>query len=56
LLVDEWGFTIEDAFIFLSVAGDLGIAQNCHPLPDGFAVAKMRVPKISRAPRPFKNM
>lgn len=56
LLVDEWGFTIEDAFIFLSVAGDLGIAQNCHPMPDGFAVAKMRVPKISRAPKPFKNM
>jgi amidase len=54
LLVDEWGFTIEDAFIFLSVAGDLGIAQNCHPMPDGFAVAKMRVPKISRAPHPFK--
>jgi amidase len=56
LLVDEWGFTIEDAFVFLSVAGDMGIAQNCHPLPDGFAVAKMRVPKISRAPHPFKNM
>jgi amidase len=56
LLVDEWDFTIEDAFIFLSVAGDLGIAQNCHPMPDGFAVAKMRVPKISRAPKPFKNM
>jgi amidase len=54
LLVDEWGFTIEDAYIFLSVAGDLGIAQNIHPFPDGFAVAKMRVPKISRAPHPFK--
>lgn len=54
LLVDHWGFTIEDAFVFLSVAGDLGIAQNCHPLPNGFAVAKMRVPKISRAPKPFK--
>lgn len=56
LLVDEWGFTIEDAFIFLSVRGDMGIAQNVHPFPgDGFAVAKMRVPKISRAPKPFKN-
>jgi amidase len=55
LLVDEWGFTMEDAFIFLSVAGDLGIAQNCHPMPDGFAVAKMRVPKTSRTPKPFKN-
>ena len=53
LLVDEWGFTIEDAFIFLSVAGDLGIAQYCHPSP-GSVIAKMRVPKISRAPKPFK--
>ena len=56
LLVDEWGFTIEDAFIFLSVAGDLGIAQNCHPVANAFKVGKMRVPKISRAPKPFKNM
>jgi len=53
LLVDEWGFTMEDAFIFLSVAGDLGIAQYCHPSP-GSVIAKMRVPKISRAPEPFK--
>lgn len=53
LLVDEWGFTLEDAFIFLSVAGDLGIAQYCHPCP-GSVIARMRVPKISRAPRPFK--
>lgn len=56
LLVDEWGFTMEDAFIFLSVAADMGIAQNCHPVANAFKVAKMRVPKISRAPRPFKNM
>lgn len=53
LLVDEWGFAMEDAFIFLSVAGDLGIAQYCHPSP-GSVIAKMRVPKISRAPKPFK--
>lgn len=56
LLVDEWGFTIEDAFIFLSVAGDLGIAQNVHPFPgEAFAVAKMRVPRVSRVPQPFKT-
>jgi len=53
LLVDEWGFTIEDAFIFLSVAGDLGIAQYCHPSP-GSVIAKMRVPKTKATPRPFK--
>lgn len=55
LLVDEWGFTMEDAFIFLSVAGDLGIAQYCHPSP-GSVIGRMRVPKISRAPRPFKTL
>jgi amidase len=53
LLVDEWGFTMEDAYIFLSVAGDLGIAQYCHPSP-GSVIARMRVPKISAAPYPFK--
>ena len=53
LLVDEWNFTMEDAYIFLSVAGDLGIAQYCHPSP-GSVIARMRVPKISAAPRPFR--
>jgi len=53
LLVGQWGFTMEDAFIFLSVAGDLGIAQYCHPSP-GSVIARMRVPKISACPRPFK--
>ncbi len=53
LLVDEWGFTIEDAFIFLSVAGDLGLAQYCHPSP-GTVIAKMRVPKTAATPHPFK--
>ena len=53
LLVDEWDFTMEDAFIFLSVAGDLGLAAYYHPSP-GCVTARMRVPKISAAPRPFK--
>jgi amidase len=55
LLVDQWGFTVADAFIFLSVAGDLGVAQNCHPIPDaGFVVARMRVPKLTATPTPFR--
>lgn len=54
LLVDEWGFTMEDAFIFLSVTSDLGIAQYCHPSP-GSVIAKMRVPKLSATPAPFKR-
>jgi amidase len=55
LLVEQWGFTWEDAFIFLSVAGDVGIAQSCHPSP-GSKIARMRVPKIAACPRPFKGM
>ncbi len=54
LLVDQWGFTIEDAFIFLSVAGDAGIAQSTHPCP-GSVIARMGVPKISACPSPFRN-
>jgi amidase len=53
LLVNHWGFTYEDAFIFLSVAGDLGIAQSVHP-SSGTVIAKMRVPKIAACPKPFK--
>jgi len=52
ILVNEWSFTPEDAFIYLSVAGDLGIAQYCHPCP-GTVIAKMRIPKISAIPRAF---
>jgi amidase len=54
LLVDEWDFTMEDAFMFLSVAGDLGIAQYCHPSP-GSVIARMRVPKRASNPRPFSD-
>jgi amidase len=52
LLVDQWGFSREDAFMFLSVAGDLGIAQYCHPSP-GSVIARMRVPKLASNPAPF---
>ena len=52
LLVSQWGFTIEDAFIFLSVQGNLGLAQAVHP-STGTVIAKMTVPKISACPTPF---
>ncbi len=52
LLVKEWGFTIEDAFIFLSVQGNLGLAQAVHP-STGTVIAKMTVPKIQACPSPF---
>ena len=54
LLVDQWGFSPEDAFMFLSVAGDLGLAQYCHPSP-GSVIARMRVPKIAAVPGPFSS-
>jgi amidase len=54
LLVDQWGFTMEDAFIFLSVKGDLGIAAYYHPSP-GCVTARMRVPKIAACPAPFRS-
>ena len=53
LLVDEWGFTPEDAYVFLSVAGDLGIAAYYHPSP-GCASARLRVPKLASNPAPFR--
>ncbi len=53
LLVDHWGFTMSEAFIFLSVQGNLGIAQAVHPA-EGTVIAKMEVPKIKACPRPFK--
>ena len=52
LLVSQWGFSYEEAFIFLSVQGNLGIAQAVHPA-HGTVIAKMEVPKISACPKPF---
>ena len=52
LLVDEWGFTIEEAFVFLSVACDVGICQACRPSPFS-TIARAAVPKVSATPRPF---
>src|SRR4051794_24988118 len=54
LLVDEHGFSLEDAFIFLSVACDLGVAQACKPAPGGFGtIARFSIPKIDACPIPF---
>ena len=53
LLVDQWGFTIEDAFIFLSVACDAGVAQACRPAPGFGTIARFSIPRIEACPRPF---
>jgi amidase len=55
LLVDEWGFSMEDAFIFLSVACDVGVAQACKPAPGFGTIARFAIPKIEATPRPFRS-
>src|SRR5947208_7454992 len=53
LLVDEHGFTLEDAFIFLSVACDVGVAQACKPCEGFGTIARFSIPKIDACPAPF---
>jgi amidase len=53
LLVDEHGFSMEDAFIFLSVACDAGVAQACKPAPGFGTIARFSIPRIDACPRPF---
>src|SRR6266567_3914083 len=55
LLVDQWGFSMEDAFIFLSVACDAGIAQACKPAPGFGTIARFAIPKIEATPQPFRS-
>jgi amidase len=53
MLVDEHGFSMEDAFIFLSVACDAGVAQACKPAVGFGAIARFSIPKIDACPAPF---
>ena len=53
-LVDEWDFTMEDAFIFLSVACDAGVAQACKPAPGFGTIARFVIPKLDATPQPFR--
>lgn len=52
LLVDQWDFSIEEAFVFLSVACDANICQACRP-QDFSTIARVAIPKIAATPRPF---
>jgi len=54
LLVDEWGFSVEEAFVFLSVACDVGICQACKPSPFS-AIARVKIPKLGVTPAPFSG-
>jgi amidase len=53
MLVDEWGLSMEDAFIFLSVACDVNVAQACKPGPGFETIARVSIPKIDAIPGPF---
>src|SRR3954453_17706799 len=53
LLVDQHGFTMEEAFIFLSVACDAGGAQACKPAEGFGTIARFGIPKIDACPMPF---
>ena len=53
LLVNEHGFSMEDAFIFLSVACDAGVAQACKPAPGFGTIARFSIPKLDATPAPF---
>ena len=55
LLVDEHGFSVEDAFIFLSVACDAGVAQACKPAEGFGTIARFSIPKIEACPAPFRS-
>ena len=54
LLVDEHAFTPEDAFVFLSVACDAGVAQACKPAPGFGTIARFSIPKLDATPGPFR--
>jgi amidase len=54
LLVDEHDFTIEDAFIFLSVACDAGVAQACKPAEGFGTIERFSIPKLAACPGPFR--
>ncbi len=54
LLADQWRFTIEEAFLFLSVACDARICQACRP-QNFSTIARVEIPKIAACPRPFSD-
>ncbi len=54
LLVDEWGFSMEEAFVFLSVACDANICQACRP-QEFSTIARIAIPKVGATPKPFRT-
>ena len=52
LLVDEWSFSPEEAFVFLSVACDAGCARPADR--SVLTIARIEIPKLSACPQPFR--
>jgi amidase len=53
LLAGEWGMSMEDAFVLLSIRGDVGVAQACKPSPFA-SIARVVLPKLDAIPTPFR--
>ena len=52
ILVNQWSFSPEEAYVFLSVRCDVGVCQNVHPCK-GTVIARCEVPKLAACPGPF---
>ncbi|MGF9798591.1 acetamidase/formamidase family protein [Brevibacillus agri] len=50
LLVEKWNLTPTDAYLLMSVAGDVQMCQCCKPSPVE-VVARFRMPKLKNMPR-----
>jgi acetamidase/formamidase len=53
-LASEWGISMEDAFVLLSIRGDVGVAQACKPSPFA-SIARVVLPKLKAIPAPFRT-
>ena len=51
VFAEQHGFSIEDAFIFLSVACDAGVAQACKPAEGFGTIARFSIPKDRKSTR-----
>ncbi|WP_391204156.1 acetamidase/formamidase family protein [Psychrobacillus sp. L4] len=50
LLVDKWNLSRTDAYLLMSVAGDVQMCQCCKPSPVD-VIARFRMPKLENMPR-----
>jgi amidase len=50
LLVEKWDLTPTDAYLLMSVAGDVQMCQCCKPSPID-VISRFRIPKLENLPR-----